>query len=72
MSNEQQKFIERVGKSIAELRKAQSLTQEQLAGATGLSRMAIALIETGKKKPSLDSLFKIARALDVKPARLLE
>jgi len=60
-------FSAQVGKRIAEIRKAADITQEKLAEQTGLDRMTIALIETGKKKPSLTTIYKIAFALRVEP-----
>lgn len=54
---------ERIGKRIAELRKAKGLTQAQLAEKTGFPRSNIGRIETGKYSVGLDVLAKIASAL---------
>ena len=54
---------ERIGKRIAELRKAKGLTQAQLAEKTGFSQSNIGRIETGKYSVGLDVLAKIADAL---------
>lgn len=53
------------GRKIQRVRKGAGLTQEQLADATRLSTTFIGLIETGRRKPSLKTLQKIASALKV-------
>lgn len=47
-------------------RRAADLTQEELAERTGLSRQEISLIERGKVRPGIDTIKKIADALEVK------
>ena len=54
---------ERIGKRIAELRKAKGLTQMQLAEKTGFSQSNIGRIETGRYSVGLDVLASIAEAL---------
>lgn len=61
--NENERERERIGKRIAELRKAKGLTQAQLAEKTGFPRSNIGRIETGKYSVGLDVLAKIAEAL---------
>ena len=46
---------------IRELRKAQKLSQEELADAVGTTRQTITAIEVGKYTASLPLAFKIAR-----------
>lgn len=52
-----------LGRRIRELRKTRKLSQSELAEATGLSDNFIALLEQGKRSPSLETLEKIASAL---------
>jgi len=47
------------------LRAEQGWTQEDLAGAIGVSRQAINALETERHDPSLDLAFKIAAAFGV-------
>ncbi len=61
----------RLGKNIAKMRKNAGLTQEQLAERTNLSLTFIGYLETGKKKPALRSLNKIASVLKVKVKDLI-
>lgn len=53
------------GKRVAEVRKSRGVTQQQLAEATGMSVVAIAYIETGKRWARLGTLSKIAKHLRV-------
>lgn len=55
-----------LGKRIRALRKLKALTQEELGEKSGLSYKFVGEIERGKVNPSLDSLVRIANALDVK------
>lgn len=46
------------------------MTQEQLGWACGIAQTTIARIESGERKPTLGTIFKLARGLDVPPADL--
>ena len=56
------------GKSLKSRRLSSNLSQEQLGLKSGLSRPYISELETGKKDPSLFTIFKLADALKVKPS----
>ncbi len=56
---------EEIAKRIVEFRKIKNLTQEQLADKTGILRANIARIESGKHYPSLVTLEKVAKALQM-------
>ena len=64
-SASKQEFSDGLGKKVATIRKSKKMTQEKLAELTGLDRMTIALIETGKKKPSINTLYTLADKLNV-------
>lgn len=49
---------------MKEIRIKKDLRQIDLAKETGLSKAAISLFENGKSTPSMNSAYKIARALD--------
>ena len=57
---------ENIGKRIAELRKKRKLSQVDLALKTGIDKGHIARIELGRYSVGLDTLQKIADALEVK------
>lgn len=61
-----------IGKRIKELRSLKKLTQEDLADLTGLSRPYVAHIERGRKMPTIDTLQKIATALDFSIGAMFE
>jgi transcriptional regulator with XRE-family HTH domain len=66
MSNAQeQKLLKTFGKQVAVIRKQKGFTQQQLAEAVGMSVVAIAYIETGKRWVRLSTLDKISTALKV-------
>lgn len=54
-----------IGKRIAEERLRKNLSQEYLAEITNLHRNYIGYIERGEKRATLDSLYKITRALNI-------
>ena len=56
-------------KALCEQRK---MTQEQLAERAGIGRSYLARLETARQDPTLSTLEKIAKALRVKVAKLLE
>lgn len=58
------------GKRLARVRKNAGLTQEKLAVAAHLSVTFIGLVETGKRRPLLKTLERIASALKVSPKEL--
>lgn len=61
-----------VGKTIQELRQKKGLTQEQLSGLAALDRTHYSKIERGLRSPTLETVFKIAFALDMKPHELIQ
>lgn len=73
MSNAQeQKLMKGFGKRVAEVRKSRGVTQQQLAEHIGMSVVAIAYIETGKRWARLGTLNKIASSLKVSVADLFK
>ena len=62
MTKEEQR--QRIGQRIADLRKGQGLTQNDLASMTGMQRNHISRIEAGKHSVGFDTLQAIAEALD--------
>ena len=53
------------GAALREQRKIRNLSQEALAFESGLDRTYISLIELGQRSPTLDTMQKIARALEI-------
>ncbi len=61
-----------LGWRIRQLRDAKKWTQERLAEHADLDRSYIAGIEAGLRNPSVQSLWRIARALDISLAVLFD
>lgn len=61
-----------VGRNIRSVRLKESMTQQQLADACSLSKGMISKLENGAVVPALATLQKIATALHVKVAELIE
>lgn len=54
-----------LGKRIVEARNAKSMSQERLAAISGIDRSHMGFIEQGRRKPTLSTLYKIAKSLDI-------
>lgn len=73
MSNAvEQKQMKAFGKRVAEVRKSRGVTQQELAENIGMSVVAIAYIETGKRWARLGTLSKIAKSLKVEIQELFK
>ena len=54
-----------IGKNIRSLREGKDLTQEQLAERLFVTRQTVSNYETGRSRPDVEMLLKIAEVLDV-------
>jgi transcriptional regulator with XRE-family HTH domain len=64
-------LIKAFGLVIKEMRKAQGLSQEVLSEEAGLDRTFLSQLETGRKQPSLLTIFQLATALKSEASELL-
>ncbi len=55
-----------VGEAIAYFRKNKGISQEVLSGLADIGRTHLSAIERGERKPTLETLFRLSNALDVK------
>lgn len=60
-----------VGENVRRTRKLRGFTQEQFAEKSGFSQQYLSSLETGKRNPSIITVYEIAVALGVQPADLL-
>jgi transcriptional regulator with XRE-family HTH domain len=60
-----------IGNNVREYRKKLGLSQEELADLSGVHRTYIGAVERGEKNISALSIAKIAKALKIKPDKLL-
>ena len=63
---------EKVGKTIAQVRRTKKISQEVLSGLADIGRTHLSAIECGERRPTLDTFCKIAYALEMKGSKLLE
>ncbi|MDB4015022.1 helix-turn-helix domain-containing protein [Flavobacteriaceae bacterium] len=54
-----------VGKQICTLRKQLKLTQAFLASSAGMKESALQRIEAGRTNPTIKTLYKVSKALNV-------
>jgi ribosome-binding protein aMBF1 (putative translation factor) len=57
-------FFAQIADQVSERRRAIGLSQAELAGLTGTTQSAIARLESGGRPPRIDTLLRIAGALD--------
>lgn len=63
--------LKTVGNVFRSLRKRKKMTQESLSKIAGISRTHYSKMEHGLRRPTLESLFKIAGALGMAPHELV-
>jgi len=61
----------RFGDAVRRRRRELGVSQERLAERAQLHRTYISDVERGNRNPSLESITRIARALDLEPSALL-
>jgi len=71
MTHDEKKFFRDLGARIAQLRKEQNLTQQQLAELTGMSQQSIASWEVGRLRVAVSMLPALARTLGVSVEALI-
>jgi transcriptional regulator with XRE-family HTH domain len=64
--------IEMIGNKIRSIRKEKGFTLENMASRTGLSKGLLSQVERGISQPSLDSLWKITKALEASMVHFFE
>ena len=56
---------------LGRLRTQRGLSQEVLSGLAGIARSHLAMIENGAKRPTVETLWKLAGALDMRLSELV-
>ena len=60
-----------IGQVLQRKREQKKLSQEVVSGLAGIGRTHLSAIERGERKPTLETFFKIADALNIRPSALL-
>lgn len=60
-----------VGNVIASIRKRKGISQEVLSGLADIGRTHLSAIERGERKPTLETLYRISCALDIKMSDII-
>ena len=63
--------IEIFGKVLREMRDENQISQEKLAEYCDLDRTYISLLERGLRQPTITTIFKLAKALNISPSELI-
>ena len=60
-----------VGLVIRRLREQKGMSQELLSGLAGIARSHLSMIENGNKQPNLETIWRIASALNLRASELI-
>ena len=60
-----------VGTVIQRIREEHRQSQELVSGLAGIGRSHLSAIERGERKPTMETFFRIAYALDMRPSELM-
>ena len=60
-----------VSSVIAKFRIQKGITQEVLSGLADIGRTHLSAIECGERKPTLETLYRISLALDIKMSTII-
>ena len=55
-----------VGQVLSDIRREKGMSQEVLSGLADIGRTHLSAIERGERKPTLETLYRISCALDMK------
>lgn len=66
MRKKSNKTLRTLGKKVQKLRKGIKVSQEELAGQLGISRVYMGYIEQGRESPSLRLLMRLSKKFKVK------
>lgn len=61
-----------VGKVISEVRRKKKLSQEVVSGLADIGRTHLSAIERGERKPTLETLYRICCAMDIKMSEVVK
>lgn len=59
------------GQELRKIREERNLSQEELAFLAKLDRTYISLLERGKRRPTLNTVFALAKQLNIAPSEII-
>ena len=62
----------KVGRAIQAYREEKGLSQEVVSGLADIGRTHLSAIERGVRKPTLETFFRLAEAMEIKPSELMK
>jgi transcriptional regulator with XRE-family HTH domain len=65
-------LAEQFGRNLRKERTRLAISQDALAKAAGLTTDAVQKIELGKRRPRIDTVLKLAQALEIDPCEFFE
>ena len=65
-------LVRAFARALKTIRNEKELTQEQVACGAKLQPTHVAFLEGQKRQPSIDTIFKIAKGLDIEPSIFVE
>ena len=60
-----------IGRVIREYRESRGFSQEVISGLADIGRTHLSAIERGVRKPTLETFFRIAEAMEIEPSQLM-
>ena len=72
MEHDREKILNIIGKRLREMRTQKGISQENLALSAELHPTYIGRLERGEKCPTIDTIYKLARSLEVPIIDLLD
>lgn len=60
-----------LGRAVRQMREQRGMSADELAGATGLTRQRIDVVETGHLDPTYELLLALAEGLRIQPSALV-
>ena len=60
-----------VGRVIQRTREQKKQSQELVSGLAGIGRTHLSAIERGIRRPTLETFFRIAEAMEMEPSKLM-
>ena len=61
-----------VGKAIQRVREEKGLSQEVVSGLADIGRTHLSAIERGVRRPTMETLFRLADAMNIKASELVK